>query len=270
MKRISANRLTFMVGIAGTGPRLLFLTGSSGDLRNANTPLKASLTRHFEVLTFDQRGMGQSDKPDLPYTMRDYAQDAAAILDAVGWEAACVAGYSFGGMVAQELALGWPERVTRLALVATTAGGKGGASYPIHELDALAGSDRARRGLEITDLSFTPEWQAAHPEEAKARIDAKMATGLGFAAELGAATGRRQQLAARAAHDTYDRLPWIAVPTLVLGGRSDGQAPLAPQKAMAQRIPGSRFEEIDGTHEMLWRDDAIFARIARFFSEPAG
>ena len=66
MKKINANGLTFLTATKGQGPRFLFITGTAGDLRNVNSPLTSPLFKHFEVLTFDQRGMGQSDKPDRP------------------------------------------------------------------------------------------------------------------------------------------------------------------------------------------------------------
>lgn len=120
MNQITANGLTFMTTTAGEGPKVLFLTGSGADLRGPKTPLNSPLVVNFEVLTLDQRGMGQSDKPDGPNTMLDYAEDTIAILDSFDWDRVMRVGYSFGGMVAQELVLRWPERFslnpTRLKL----------------------------------------------------------------------------------------------------------------------------------------------------------
>ena len=236
MKKINANGLTFLTATKGQGLRFLFITGTAGDLRNENSPLTSPLAKHFEVLTYDQRGMGQSDKPDHPYTMRDYAEDAIAIMDAYGWEDVFLAGYSFGGMVAQEIAIGWPTRVKRLALLATAAGGEGGSSYPLETLFDLPDEERARRSLEVLDLRFTSEWQAENPEETKERIEATIASYKQYSHEPDAVMGARRQLEARAAHNTYDRLSQITCPTLVMAGTHDGQAPMAAQKAMAQAI----------------------------------
>lgn len=266
MKKVTANGLTFMTGSKGQGPRLLFITGTGCDLRHSDTPLTSSLTSEFQVLSYDQRGMGQTDKPDGPYSMRGYAEDAVAVLDAYGWEEALVVGYSFGGMVAQELAIGWPERVQRLVLLVTTAGGEGGSSYPLHALFDLPLEERARRTIEISDLTFTPEWQAAHPLAAAERVNGFVADEC-LATDPESLSGAKHQLQARAQHDTYERLPSITMPTLVIAAKDDGLAPLPAQQAMAEAIPQAKFEVFAGAHSMLWDSDEVFQRIACFMRE---
>ena len=86
--------------IHGNGPRLLFVGGSAGDLRQRPNVFDSPLIEAFSVLAYDQRGLGRTDVPEGPYTMIDYAEDANALLDAVGWESCNVFGVSFGGMVA--------------------------------------------------------------------------------------------------------------------------------------------------------------------------
>ena len=268
MKTIAANGLTFMTDSKGQGSHFLFITGTGGDLRNENSPLRSPLIDQFEVLTYDQRGMGQSEKPDHPYTMRDYAEDAVAILDAYGWDDVFLAGYSFGGMVAQEIAIGWPERVKRLALLATSAGGQGGNSYPLETLIDLPDEERARRVAEIADLTFTPQWQAENPEAAKQRTEDALAAQSQFADEPNAKMGARRQLAARMGHNTYDRLDRITCPTLVISGTHDGLAPMDAQKAMASAISDCQFEVVHGSHAMVWESsEVVFERLIRFMQE---
>ena len=95
---------------AGEGPRLLFVNGSGSTLVEAK-PMLDRLRAHFDVLAHDQRGLGLTAIPDGPYTMVDYAADAAALATHAGWERYRVCGISFGGMVAQELAVTVPERI---------------------------------------------------------------------------------------------------------------------------------------------------------------
>src|SRR5215470_4606036 len=95
---------------AGSGAPLLFISGTGGDLRVKPNVFDGPLQRHFDTLAYDQRGLGQSAKPDVPYTMADYADDAARLLDYLEWEKPNVVGVSFGGMVAQEFVLRHPAR----------------------------------------------------------------------------------------------------------------------------------------------------------------
>jgi len=250
----------------GQGPRLLYISGTGGDLRVRPGILDTPLAGHFEVLAYDQRGLGQSDTPSGPYQMAQYADDAANLLAAVGWMRAHVIGVSFGGMVAQELALRHPGRVERLVLCCTSAGGGGGASYPLHTLEDLEPGERFRRQLAIGDVRRTPEWQAAHPADV-ARLEALTVA----AAAVGASEplrreGARLQLAARARHDTWDRLPLLDLPVLLCGGRHDGIAPLANMEAMASRIRGAELRVYEGGHLFLVQDRSAHRDIAAWLA----
>ena len=113
-------------------------------------------TQHFDVAAHDQRGLGRTSIPPGPYTMADYAADACALLDHLEWTSCRVIGVSFGGMVAQELAVTVPDRVERLALCCTSPGGAGGASYPLHELADAPARRTPGRGTQLLDTRFTP------------------------------------------------------------------------------------------------------------------
>lgn len=261
MKFIDANNVSFATQISGKGEPLLFLGGTGSDLRKKPNPLDSLLVEYFTVLMFDQRGMGQSDKPQGPYSMADYANDAAAVMTAAGWDSAHVAGYSFGGMVAQELAIRFPEKVRTLSLVVSAAGGEGGSSYPIHEFVDLPPYEAALKGLQVADLSFTPEWQQDNPIAAQQRIENTVINATKYIGEPNALSGLKAQLGARAEHNTYDRLENIQAPTLVLAGDRDGQAPADVQKKMSLRIPNSTYKVIEGSHHMIAESDQVFKKI---------
>lgn len=248
--------------LRGRGPPLLFLGGIHGDLRRPATAFDRLLAERFTVLAFDQRGMGQTAAaggPDPPCTVAGYADDAAGLLDAVGWDRCAVLGYSFGGMVAQELALHHPGRVARLALLGTSSGGAGGASYPFETLADLAPEARARRLVELADTRRDGAWQAAHPEAFRALVDDALTA---------PPPGRiRRRLEARARHDTWDRLPALAVPTLVAGGVHDGISPPANLRALAARIPGARLALFDGGHAFFLQDGRAPGVIAGFLAD---
>src|SRR4030067_2259777 len=137
MPFVTLRDLKMYYEIRGKGPRLLVISGTGGDLRRSPNIFEMPIAQHFEILAYDQRGLGQTSRPDIPYIMVDYADDANALLGAVGWDRSLVIGISFGGMVAQEFALRYPHRVERLVLACTSSGGTGGTSYPLHDLPHL-------------------------------------------------------------------------------------------------------------------------------------
>ena len=126
MPFVSVRDIEMYYEIRGKGPRLLSISGTAGDLRRSPNIFETPLVQQFEILAYDQRGLGQTSRPDIPYTMADYAADADGLLEVVGWDRCPVMGVSFGGMVAQELGLSFPHRVERLVLACTSSGGAGG------------------------------------------------------------------------------------------------------------------------------------------------
>lgn len=264
---VTANNLTLNVDVRGAGDRLLILGGSGWDMRVQGDRLFELFSPFFEVCFFDQRGMGQSDKPESPYTIKDFADDAAGLLDALGWEKAHIVGYSFGGMVAQELAIGWPHRIERLVLAATSPGGRLGSSYPIETFLSLDPKTRARRSLEVADTRFSAGFQKDNPEIATAKIEKKMADQQKFSHEPGAAEGFANLLEARKHHDASDRLHKITAPTLILSGTHDGQASIEGQSAMKDHILGAEQKMIEGSHNFIFESEDCCKSIVEFLHD---
>ncbi|HEY8617608.1 alpha/beta fold hydrolase [Phenylobacterium sp.] len=259
------NGLNLYYERAGSGPPLLFISGTGGDLRNKPNQFDGPLPRRFDMASHDQRGLGQSDKPDVAYSMADYADDAAGLMDHLGWDSAHVIGVSFGGMVAQELVLRHPQRVRRLVLACTSPGGEGGSSFPFHEIEHLRGEARARHMIPISDTRRDAAWAAANPDQYEKLV--ALAAAEPFADEPGRAAGAWRQLEARAQHDTWARLPKIACPVLIAAGRYDGIAPLETQQRMAERIPGARLQVFEGGHLFMIQDRTATSAMADFLLE---
>jgi 3-oxoadipate enol-lactonase len=263
-----ANGISIYYELSGTGKpdgstRLLCISGTGGDLRD-EPKMSDAFADSFEVLAYDQRGLGRTEVPAGPYTMAEYADDAAALIAAVGWDDCAVVGISFGGMVAQELAIRHPGRVRRLALCCTSSGGAGGSSYPLHEL-ADRDQDPAEGAalhLQIMDTRWDDAWRAANPDMAAMIIERFVSS----AAKPG--PGQRLQLDARSHHDTADRLATIACPTLVAGGRYDGIAPPANSEFLAQAIPGAQLRLFDGGHGFFLQDPEALPAITSFLATP--
>lgn len=264
MPRLLVGDINLYYEIGGQGPKLLYLGGTGADLRQAPGVMQWPLVKHFQVLAFDQRGQGRSDKPDRPYSMADYANDAADLLRALHWRPCPVVGFSFGAMVAQELALRHTSLVTRLALLCGPAGGQGGRSYPLHRIWDLPLEERARKLLAQSDLRRDEAWQRANPEQWRALVEdmvARQAIGLD---EPDHAMGALRQLEARKHHDAWDRLGFLAMPVLALAGRYDGVAPLSAMEKLAGRIPGARLEVFEGGHYFHLQDPRAFEEIIAF------
>ncbi|THD64973.1 alpha/beta fold hydrolase [Phenylobacterium sp.] len=265
MAYAQANGIRIHYERAGSGPPLLFISGTGGDLRTKPNVFDGPIARAFDLLAYDQCGLGQSDKPDTDYSMADYADDAAALMADQGWDEACVIGVSFGGMVAQELAIRHPGRVKRLVLACTSPGGAGGASFPFHEIEHLKGEARAKHMIPISDVRRDDAWAAANPEQYAFFVTLGSADP--YADEPGHAMGAHRQLVARAAHDTWDRLEQIACPTLIAAGRHDGIALPATQEKMAGRIPGARLQWFDGGHLFIIQDRTAAPAMISFLTE---
>ena len=266
MEFTQANGVRICYAIAGAGPRLLYIGGTAGDLRKKPNVLNSPAPARFTVLAFDQRGLGQTDKPDAPYTMAMYGDDAAALMDALGWDNAHVIGVSFGGMVAQELALRHPKKVDRLVLCCTSSGGAGGSSYPLHELGDLPLDERVRRSISRNDLRRDEAWQCNNVAQYAKLFEDGVASANFAADEPGHEMGARHQIEARATHDTWDRLPEIKMPVLVCGGRHDGQATPEVVRNLAGRIPGAELAFFDGGHLFLNEDKAAWPAVMRFLA----
>jgi 3-oxoadipate enol-lactonase len=264
MPFITVRDLQMYYEIRGKGPRLLVISGTGGDLRRSPSIFEMPIAQHFEILAYDQRGLGQTSRPDIPYTMVDYADDTNALLEAVGWDRCLVMGISFGGMVAQVFALRFPHRVERLVLASTTSGGAGGTSYPLHEFADLTLEEYARRILCLSDMRRDAVWQAANPAQFQLLLDQTLAGLRVGADEPGRQMGVRRQLEARALHDTYDRLSNLRMPVYICGGRYDGIATPANLEAMQKQIPGARLELFEGGHLFFIQDPLAFECIIAF------
>ena len=247
---------------AGEGPPLLFISGTGGDLRVKPNVFDGPMAKHFDLVAYDQRGLGRSAKPDVAYTMADYADDAAALMDHLGWESAPVIGLSFGGMVAQELVLRHPAKVERLVLGCTSPGGAGGASYPFHAIQHLTGEARAKHLIPVSDTRRDEAWAKANPDSYAQFV--AMGAADPYAGEPGRAMGARRQLEARAGHDTWDRLGQISCPVLIAAGRYDGVALPATQERMAERIPGAQLRFFEGGHLFMIQDRTATPAMAEF------
>lgn len=250
----------------GDGPRLLFVNGSGATLETSG-PLLDPLAASFDLVAYDQRGLGRSleGSGPGPYAMADLAADAAGLLDAIGWATASTMGVSFGGMVAQEIAVTWPERIERLALLCTSAGGAGGASHPLHELASLSVDERATRSIALLDTRYSPEFLAGHRlDQAIVDMYIERAHAPRTPAQR---AGELAQLEARRHHDVWDRLSAITCPTFIGYGRFDDLAPPVNSENMASRIANAELHGYEGGHIFFVQDPTALPEVVGFLSQ---
>ena len=266
MPQTDVRGLSIYFEIHGKGPRVVWLSGTGGDLRQNPLRGRGPLEQHHEVLMYDQRGLGQTSKPDVPYFMQDYADDAVALMDAFGWGHAHIVGVSFGGMVAQHVALRYPDRVDRLVLCCTSSGGAGGSSFDLLSVADLPVAERLRTVLPILDARNDPDADPPRYAPMFDQLVPRMSGPPLNADDPAAAMGARRQLEARARHDVWGRLAEIAAPTYVVGGLFDRQAPPENLKNLTAALPDARMQLFDGGHMFLLQDPAAWTAILEFLN----
>ena len=224
----------------GTGEPLLLIMGLSypSYMWHRTRPL---LAKSYRTLAFDNRGIGQSDVPDGVYPIAVMASDAGAVLDAAGAESAHVFGTSMGGMIAQEFALQYPERVHSLILGCTSPGGPNAAPTGPEALQSLT-----RRGLSPEEAKEAIIPFIYHPATPRERIDEDMAIRMKWYPTLQGYTG---QLSGIFGWEAYSRLTQITAPTLVIHGDVDGLIPVENARLLAAKIAGAKLVLIpDASH----------------------
>ena len=218
----------------------------------------------LRVLAFDNRGVGRSDSSPGPYTITMMAADAVAILDAAGIDRAHVYGISLGGMIAQAVALEHPDRVERLVLGATTAGGPGHTAAPddtVAFFSRRAGMPAEEAVWASVPYNYGPATRARHGQRIAEDIEQRLR--FPVAPEFYLA-----QLAAALSHDCHDRLAEITAPTLVVHGVEDVMVSPVNGRVLAELIPGARLIELPGAAHLYPTDEPAADRsVAAFLTE---
>lgn len=239
MPKAQSNGIELYCEVHGAGKPLVLISGLGYSLWQWHRMVPL-LAEHFQVVTFDNRGVGQSDKPAGSYTAQMLAADTVGLLDALTIEKAVVLGHSMGGFIAQSMALDFPQRVEKLILCSTNFGGPHHVPVTPEAMKVLADvtSDpltRFKNGLSVStapgwaekNLGMIEEWvkwRVANPIE-PIHYQAQMAIGLGLMPEAAA---------------FEDKLPRLNVPTLILFGAHDKVVPPANADLLARKIAGSQ------------------------------
>lgn len=238
MPQTTANGINIYYEVHGSGAPLILISGLGYNQWQWHK-MVPGLAQQFQVITFDSRGVGQSDKPAGPYSAALLAADTVGLLRELGIAKAHIMGHSMGGFIAQEIALSYPERVDKLILASTNFGGP--RHLPITQ-EAMAvltdmTSDPVTRFKNGLVVSTAPGWAEANPKMIESwlawRVEnpidptayqAQMAVGLGLLAEAAA---------------FENKLPNLQAETLILFGAHDKVVPPGNADLLAAKIPHS-------------------------------
>ena len=242
----------------GEGAPVLLIHGL-GYTREGWGPLRALLARRYRVISFDNRGIGESEIPPGPYRIEEMAGDAVDVLDEAGVERAHVVGTSLGGFMAQALAADWPDRVDRLVLACTSPGGDDAFPLPegtrrlMAEAPDLPGQVALRRLVA----------NALAPDAYEELIDEIVAYRTAHPPDL---LGWASQATAGAMWDAGDRCARIEAPTLIIVGTADQVVDPRNTVLLAERIAGAQVHIIEDVgHLLFWEVPEQFAEIVEEF-----
>jgi pimeloyl-ACP methyl ester carboxylesterase len=239
MPKAQSNGIELYYEIHGAGQPLVLISGLGYPLWQWHK-MVPFLAEHFQVITFDNRGVGQSDKPAGPYTAQMLAADTAGLLDALGIEKAIIAGHSMGGFIAQAMALDFPQKVAKLILCSTNFGGPHHVPVTSEAMKVLTDvtSDALTRFKNGLAVSTAPDWSEKNPEMIEEWVKWRIANPIEpthYQAQLAIGLGLLTEAAA-----FEDKLPRLNVPTLILFGAHDKVVLPENASLLAERISGSK------------------------------
>ena len=248
----NVNGINIHYELAGEGPVLVLLHGLQGDASTFDS-LMPALSKHFRVLRFDQRGSGLTDKPDEAYSIEMLADDTVGLMKSLGIETANIFGVSLGGMIAQSLALKYPEQVQKLILACTLPGGFAhGVKHEPHPQALVAFSpdesiDPHVRAESLAEIAFAPGFADQHPEMIEQLIKIREAKPIDQ-------TGLARRAGTVADFEIFDQLPNITHPTWVVTGEQDQLIDAENSRRLAAQIPAAKLTLYPNAGHMFWEE----------------
>ncbi len=284
MPKAKVNGINMAYDVSGVGEPLVMIMGLGGT-RQSWVFQKRAFSKHFKIITLDSRGIGKSDKPSEPFTIKTLADDTIGLMNHLNIDKAHVLGVSHGGRVAQEVAINYPDRVIKLVLASTNTGAEGIDDLPPEVLHAFGSKERSSQSdiiyagmkqcsicqAELQEKELWEHMWAAHRpkvlEWARKNIDFGKIISLGFnkklyrmfilpfallQLKLGSIEAHIRLIEATVGNTTLDRLHLIKAPTLVILGTEDKFCPPRSIEAMATRVPNAKLVKIEGgSHNIL-------------------
>lgn len=235
------NGINLHYDIHGKGQPLVFINGLGQPSIAWDPALIQAMADTYQVITYDNRGTGLSDKPDEPYTIAGFASDAISLLDLLHIPRAHMFGVSMGGMIAQELGAHYQNRVASLILGCTTPGGRNAVAAPpesMKTLEGRAGMTPEEAGRAAWQLSFSGEFIRTHRAELEENLQRTIT-------HVTPRFAYERHLQATMTLRVFKHLQDVTAPTLVVTGRNDVLIPAANSEIIAREIPGAELKIFD-------------------------
>ena len=266
MQKVEVNGIHLAYDIQGEGEPLVLVTGTGycSWFWHKTTP---GLSEHYRVITFDNRGAGDTDKPEAPYSIPMMAADTAGLMDALALRDAFVLGHSLGGYIAQELAITRSDLVSKLILASTNYGGMKVIPPSPEAFDVLTNREGdpiqlIRRGIAV---ACAPGFGETHPEVVKELIDYRLQGRVPlqqYQAQVMAALG----MGGLTEEQVSERMSSIKIPVLLLFGEHDEVVPPGNATLMAEKLPDAEVKIIPDTGHLfpIERPEATVKAIREF------
>jgi pimeloyl-ACP methyl ester carboxylesterase len=255
MAKVRVGDIDIYYEATGEGYPIILIRGlgSNADHWYAQVP---AFSERYRVITFDNRGIGRSDRPDGPYSISMMADDVVGLLEAIGVLRAHVLGLSMGGMIAQDIAIRYPEKVGGLVLACTHCG-RNRAIPPSEEVLKNFTDFIYDGSVEAAQRAVMSLFAESTPAEAPEIFQRYQAISKRFPPEL---ITLRYQWEAVGEHDVWGSLAQIKAPTLVITGKEDAVIPAENSRILAEKIPGAKLEIMEGGHQFLIEHADAFNR----------
>ena len=260
LEKAHVGDITIAYKVFGEGYPLVLIMGYSGTMDFWQSQVLTELSRRYRVIIFDNRGMGKTTSSQEPFSIEQFADDTAGLLDVLGIAKAHVLGWSMGTTIAQELALRHPEKVNKLILYAADCGGKEMIQPSAEVAQAMfdTSGTEVERGKRLLKTMFPEKWLKDNPDP---RTYFPSVTGSSSAENI-----RYQWEAMEKWSGTYSRLKRIKQSTLVITGTEDANTPPANSLILIKEIPGAWLVQIkEAGHGLMYQYPEEFSRIVLLF-----
>ena len=265
MAKVEVRDIEIAYEVHGSGEPVILVAGFTAVKESWELQV-AELAKQFRVVTFDNRGVGETTVPSGPFTIADMAADTAGLMDALGIDSAHFFGVSMGGLIAQVLALDYPERVKRVALGCTTHGGRHAIQPEREVMEILARASDPNIPVEESVRLRLPVILAERfIREEPERLEQFVRLSIRYWPTPEGAAG---QLGALSVFNVKKRLGEIRCPVLAITGSEDRMMPPENSRLLAEGIPGAEHYVVQGTGHsfFLEKPDEVNRVLIDFFS----